>query len=635
MSLFNLNQSIFTLSRSLDRLAESVQAFGFRPPDQEPWYELLKHKLASQLSKRPFLVVAVMGGTNTGKSIVFNHLVGENASAADHRAAGTKNPVCLIPQEIALQSSALESGEKYDPETPEDILRRHFGPFQILPWDKPEDPLAESREHHLFWRVGKNVPPNLLLLDTPDIDSDAAVNWDRAREIRETSDLILAVLTEQKYADAAVKRFFREASAAGKPVILLFNMVDMRQDIGEVPLWVKQFRDETQTDPTDVLLAPHDREAAETKNLKFWKFSEENQQNALIPVPQLSELLSNLHFETIKSQTLHGALKVICDLENGVLGYLRRMEAESQSWGEARKTLENAEGIEITWPGLPHSLLAEEIRGWWETGRPVWTRRIHDTYRTVGDAIFWPVQKIWKSFTETQVVDPMLELQKQETKTVTIIVEKTIEQLQRLAKTENPLLKSSLQELLTGDNRKKLLDHAKAAHRALVPIDDDFREFLRSRLQQWSEENPGAMKVVRSLDLAAAIARPAITISLVTTGLVFVGSLATPTMAILTGSTTAIFTGTGEVLVNKTGDGIKQSIAKLFQSIQEEYAKNRAKHFFDWFQRELWGTLLVRLEQGEKVIESQPFQDAKNAARQVVEIWGMGETPVLHQLARH
>ncbi|MCL2305153.1 MAG: 50S ribosome-binding GTPase [Planctomycetaceae bacterium] len=608
-----LGQSVFALSHSLSRLGESVKAFGFRPPDQEPWYELLKHKLVRQISKRPFLVVAVMGGTNTGKSVVFNHLVGENASAADHRAAGTKHPVCLVPQDTAPGDGKTS----YDQETVEEILHRHFGSFQIQPWVKPEDPLVGNHEHRLFWRVGKNVPPNLLLLDTPDIDSDTPVNWERAREIRETSDLILAVLTEQKYADAAVKRFFREASAAGKPVILLFNMVDMQRDLNEVPHWIKQFHDETGTNPANVLIVPHDRDAAGTGNLNFYELRITNDEllaDSLVPVPKLSELLLNLHFEQIKTQTLQGALKMICDPENGVMGYLRKMEAEAKSWGDARKTLENAEGIEITWPGLPSSLLIEEIRGWWETGRPVWTRRIHNSYRTVGNVILLPFQKALSLFKNRQTDDPMVELQRQEAQTVTLVVEKTIEQLEHLAETKNPVLRSVLQELLTGENRKRLLDHAKAAHKTLIPIDDDFREFLRESLQQWSEENPGAMKAIRTLDLAAAIARPVVTISLVTTGFVF-----TPAALGMLGAatSTAIFTGTGEVLVNKAGDGIKQSTAKLFQSVQEEYARNRARHFFEWFQRELWGTLLTRLEQGEKVVESPIFLETLEAARRV------------------
>ena len=66
--------------------------------------------------------------------------------------------------------------------------------------------------------VPATVPENLLLLDTPDIDSDAPVNWRRADTIRRTADVLIAVLTEQKYNDAAVKQFFRMAVEADKPV---------------------------------------------------------------------------------------------------------------------------------------------------------------------------------------------------------------------------------------------------------------------------------------------------------------------------------------------------------------------------------------------------------------------------------
>ena len=45
------------------------------------------------------LVAAVVGGTNIGKSAVFNQLAGDNASAVSPLAAGTKHPVCLGPSE--------------------------------------------------------------------------------------------------------------------------------------------------------------------------------------------------------------------------------------------------------------------------------------------------------------------------------------------------------------------------------------------------------------------------------------------------------------------------------------------------------------------------------------------------------
>jgi len=173
------------LYRALGALTPAAAAVGVAPPAGEEWFALLEHKLVAQLDE-PFLVVAVVGGTNIGKSVVFNHLAGETASAVSPLAAGTKHPVCLAPPGFADQAP----------------LDKLFEGFSVRPWHSPDDALGESDEHRLFWRVGANVPPSLLLLDTPDIDSDAQVNWQRADQIRQSSDVLIAILTSCAWAAA-------------------------------------------------------------------------------------------------------------------------------------------------------------------------------------------------------------------------------------------------------------------------------------------------------------------------------------------------------------------------------------------------------------------------------------------------
>lgn len=73
------------------------------------------------------------------------------------------------------------------------------------------------------------LPPKLVLLDTPDVDSDAHVNWQRADIVRQAADVLIAVVTQQKYNDAAVKKFFRHAAAADKAIVLLFNQLILRR----------------------------------------------------------------------------------------------------------------------------------------------------------------------------------------------------------------------------------------------------------------------------------------------------------------------------------------------------------------------------------------------------------------------
>src|SRR5262245_40122801 len=90
------SRQVYGLHRARAGLRPMAAAVGIEPPDGEEWYELLERKLLPQLAAEPFLVVAVVGGTNIGKSALFNHLAGEVASRVSPLAAGTRHPVCLV-----------------------------------------------------------------------------------------------------------------------------------------------------------------------------------------------------------------------------------------------------------------------------------------------------------------------------------------------------------------------------------------------------------------------------------------------------------------------------------------------------------------------------------------------------------
>ncbi len=106
------------LDRALRALAPLAAAAGVAPPAGQEWFDLLRNKLLAQLDLPPLLVVAIVGGTNIGKSVIFNLLAGEVASASSPLAAGTKHPVCLVPPELA------------DPA----LLGRLFEPFALHAW---------------------------------------------------------------------------------------------------------------------------------------------------------------------------------------------------------------------------------------------------------------------------------------------------------------------------------------------------------------------------------------------------------------------------------------------------------------------------------------------------------------------
>ena len=146
-----------------------------------------------------------------------------------------------------------------------------FESFKLYSWNDSDQALKTTDEHMLFWRESESTPPELLVLDTPDVDSDAPMNWIRADAIRRSADVLLAVLTQQKYNDAAVKDFFRKAAEEDKAVIIVFNQCLLPEDEEYWPVWLNTFCSETGIKPEAVYIAPNDRKAAEENRLSFFE----------------------------------------------------------------------------------------------------------------------------------------------------------------------------------------------------------------------------------------------------------------------------------------------------------------------------------------------------------------------------
>ena len=583
-------QSILELDALLEPLRHLAETCGVPSPEQQNLYALLKHKLVPQLNEKPFLLVAIMGGTNTGKSLIFNHLAGEAFSAVDHRASGTKHPVCLVPKtEVATSYST--------------ILARHFDTFQVVPWSNAQQPLELSDENDLYWLEGQNVPDRLMLLDTPDFDADQETNWERAKSVRHVADVVIAVLTEQKYNDAAVRRFFREAAESGKPIIVLFNMIDPDGDLQHLSRWLEQFQSETGTQPVDVLAAPYNRERAEALSLPFYSV----RNDTLVPIDLKTEL-SGLHFDTIKAQTLLGAIKVLDDPKTGVQSYLDSVEHASSQFADALKTLENIGEAEIQWSGLPASILADEVRNWWHAHRPAWSQKVNSVYRKVGGGLLWAGRKTVNYFRGSgpPPATTLEDFHLAEHGTAIEYVGKMIEKLETLAKVDNPVLRREIAELTSGEHRTQLLRRADSVLESLPPVDQEFRELLHQRLSDWAAENPKTASWMHMLDDVVTAAHPLITVSLALSG----GLLAAP-IAYQMVSGVAVMAA-GETAIQAGSEGIAGKAANLFRQIQEDYVKTRSQSFAEKFQKELWRDITARLQAGAAVVETDIFKRCRN-----------------------
>jgi hypothetical protein len=594
---------VHQLDQALAALEPLAASVGVADPAGQEWFDLLKKKLLPQLDLPPLLVVAVVGGTNIGKSVIFNQLAGEVASASSPLAAGTKHPVCLTPKDLA------------DPQ----LLSRLFEAFHLHPWHSADDPLRETTENGLFWRVSSTLPERLLLLDAPDVDSNATMNWDRARAIRQTADVLVAILTQQKYNDAAIKQFFRAAVEAKKPIIVVFNQCELEADRDYWPQWLQTFCEHTGANAEWVYIVPYDRTAAEKLALPFYRFQSND---ASMKQANLRDDLASLHFDTIKIQTFRGALQRVLDPQAGLPAYLDTIRAAAGEFSAAADALSATEMARVGWPSIPAGLLVDEIVHWWDDSREEWSRRIHGFYRAFGRGVTWPVRTAWHAMAGP-TSDPIVTFQQHERAAIVLAVEKLLDELSRLAEVGNDTLRPRLQQLLGGRARADLLARVQSAHEALPAVDEHYRAFLRAELDEWRRSNPRAVRFLQSLDHAAALARPAITVSLFFTGLHFAGDLAGQ-VATQAATTTAGhlateaaiaggITGGGEALMGGTSEGVRQAAGRLFVRLQSRYAQQRAGWLADWLEQELLGDLLNDLRRGADVSRCAAFREVESA----------------------
>jgi GTP-binding protein EngB required for normal cell division len=145
-------------------------------------------------------VVALAGGTGSGKSSLFNKIAG-----ADFSAVGVTRPV-------TLDAHACVWGEA--------------GSGAILDWLKIPGRARYSRESALG--SGEDALAGLVLLDLPDHDSVMNHAGALVDRLVSMADVMIWVLDPQKYADAAVHRRFLVPMAGHSDVLaVVLNQIDL------------------------------------------------------------------------------------------------------------------------------------------------------------------------------------------------------------------------------------------------------------------------------------------------------------------------------------------------------------------------------------------------------------------------
>lgn len=618
MTLGECGRLVRALHGTLERLADAARPLDLPPLARREWHELLNRKLLPQLADDPYLVVAVVGGTNIGKSVVFNHLAGFRASASSPLASGTKHPVCVLPADFSQRHNLADV----------------FSGFRLIEWSASEQALEDRAEDTLFWRASDQAPRNLLLLDTPDIDSDAPVNWQRADAVRQSADVLIAVLTQQKYNDAAVKQFFRKAAAEDKLVVVVFNQCELPDDEAYWPLWLKTFSGETGLVPHAVYVTPGDRKAAEALTLPFHErdWISDGGEPVGRPVAgarqtPFRDVLSTLRFGEIRLQTLRGSLDCLLDPTTGAPAWLEEIAAQSQAFRSAADLLTAHRLAEVdNWPTAPTPLLIGEIRKWWGEQRTGWSAKVHGFYDSVGSALLGPLVSA-RNWWQGPEVDPIDDYRRKEWDAILRTVEKIYEKLNWLSELGNSLLKSRLDAILTGISRSELLLSLEHEHRGHA-FDAELRQIVARELATFRQESPQSYQLFKRIDEAAAAARPGLTIVLALTGVglplgeaaTHLASAAAVQAALHVAGDVAggaAVAAGGELAVSHTASTATGYLQAWFHRLQNAFARQRANWLATRLEERLLGGLSNEFHQAAMLPQSGEYREAARLLREL------------------
>lgn len=482
--------------------------------ESEEWTNLLRYKLVPHLAGEGCLVVAVAGGTNTGKSTLFNLLLDEKVSPSVMTAAATRHPVLAANAERAAQclNGAL---------VPE---------FRAMALSDPQAAVSQGYpEDALFVAETANLSDNMVLLDTPDVDSIDRANWEVADNIRAAGDVLLAILTAEKYRDDRVVEFFREARASGRIVIPIMNKANPAKDFEVARVQLGEFCNDAQIEGPCFVVA-HDFELENTFDQPV---------RALDGGADLMEHLRSLDVAAIKSAVFRDTVRHFAERAGEFL------EAATAAGKTLRQVATEFEGRAKQFASKYDPEPGAEIGGLFHEYVQARRGNIRRAVGAASSAVARGAASVSRSILSGFRKRATLDVGEDEKPTDDTVRELHVTQLDRLTRDiatsyiessrnfREPaahLVSDAFEEI---DVDEAVEDVIRQTLRA-ESISDEFHAHAHRMLDAWWNDNTGKRRVLESLDTVLALAPAAIAapISLYTGGvgvseaIVFAGPIA-------------------------------------------------------------------------------------------------------------
>jgi hypothetical protein len=212
-----LRSSVNSIDSKLSSLATAVESLrASTPPSIAPAVDRFLADLAAarfHLKREPNarepVILAVLGGTGTGKSTLVNRLLDSESqplTASSFRRTFTSGPLAIVHESNRLPDRWLNLGHS------------PIDPTQ-LPARGRADALSLIATNHDLLR-------SLTLIDTPDLDGDNLAHHAQADRVFRWADATLFLVTPEKYQMTELLPYYRLAQRYEIPSLFVMNKVE-------------------------------------------------------------------------------------------------------------------------------------------------------------------------------------------------------------------------------------------------------------------------------------------------------------------------------------------------------------------------------------------------------------------------
>ncbi|MCP4351232.1 MAG: hypothetical protein GY795_37685 [Desulfobacterales bacterium] len=188
----NFKESLKKLRSDIPRIVDLLCL----STDISSWTNIIDGKLLPRFSPDFPLTAAICGGGSSGKSTLFNSLVGDRLSPSGG-SAGINRRILVSAHSNFNQVSGHD--EKL-------FRQKSFLSTLFEPLGSDSKPLEDKEELTVpgcpLYILNSRVPRNMVLMDTPDFDTGAQgayTNRDVVKQALETSDILIYIFTNSNY----------------------------------------------------------------------------------------------------------------------------------------------------------------------------------------------------------------------------------------------------------------------------------------------------------------------------------------------------------------------------------------------------------------------------------------------------